>query len=179
MSASSSSSAEAAVCLQDIEEAAHKILPLNALDYYRSGADQQLSLRDNKAAFQRSILFCPDKMCRIQDLFSFRYRLLPRVLLDVSRRDLSTRVLGGLHKISMPVGISPTAMQRMAHPLGELAAAKAAQKAETVFIMSTLSTSSIEEVAEAAPNAIKWFQLYIYKDRKANNSPRWKKKGFL
>ena len=51
----------------------------------------------------------------------------------------------------------------MAHPDGELASARAAQAAGTVFIMSTISTCSIEEVAEAAPDAVKWFQLYIYK----------------
>ena len=56
-----------------------------------------------------------------------RYRLLPRVLQDVSARDLGASVLGGRHRVSMPIGISPTAMQRMAHPEGEVAAARAAQ----------------------------------------------------
>ena len=58
----------------------------------------------------------------------------------------------------------------MAHPEGEVAAARAAQAAGTVFILSTISTSSIEEVAEAAPEAIKWFQLYIYRDREVGSS---------
>ncbi len=84
----------------------------------------------------------------------------------MSSRDLSTSVLGGRQRVSLPFGIAPTAMQRMAHPDGELAAARAAQRSGAVFIMSTISTSSIEEVAEAAPTAVKWFQLYIYKDRK-------------
>ena len=53
--------------------------------------------------------------------------------------------------------------QRMAHPDGELATARAAQAAGTVFTLSTISTCSIEEVARAAPDAVKWFQLYIYK----------------
>jgi len=140
-----------AVCLKDVEEAAHKILPKKALDYYKSGAEQQSTLRDNNRAFQR-------------------YRLLPRVLNDVSSRDLRTSILGGRHRVSMPIGISPTAMQRMAHPDGELASARAAEAAGTVFIMSTISTCSIEEVAEAAPNAVKWFQLYIYKDREITKS---------
>ncbi len=65
----------------------------------------------------------------------------------------------------MPIGISPTAMQRMADPMGECASVRAAQAADTVFTLSTISTSSIEEVAEAAPAAAKWFQLYIYSDR--------------
>ena len=66
----------------------------------------------------------------------------------------------------MPIGIAPTAMQKMAHVDGECAAAKAAEEAGTLFILSTIATSSIEEVAAAAPRCLKWFQLYIYKDRK-------------
>ena len=108
---------------------------------------------------------------------------MPRMMIDVSKRNLTTLALGS--KVSMPIGISPTAMQRMAHPDGECASAKAAEKAGTIFILSTISTSryvvntinfkhhysfiiffSIEEVAMAAPKATKWFQLYIYKDRK-------------
>nr|XP_031825621.1 peroxisomal (S)-2-hydroxy-acid oxidase GLO5 [Nomia melanderi] len=65
----------------------------------------------------------------------------------------------------MPLGVAPSAMQRMAHPDGECANVKAAEAAGTIYVLSTLSTSSIEEVAEAAPKGIKWFQLYIYKDR--------------
>lgn len=57
-------------------------------------------------------------------------------------------------------------MQKMAHAEGELANARAAEKAGIVFILSTIATSSIEDVAKAAPNATKWFQLYIYTDRK-------------
>ncbi|KAJ8897213.1 hypothetical protein PR048_002559 [Dryococelus australis] len=92
-----------------------------------------------------------------------RLRIRPRCLNDVSRVELSTCVLG--QRVSLPVGISPTAMQGMAHPDGECASAKAASDAGAVYILSTLSTCSIEEVATAAPLAIKWFQLYIYKDR--------------
>ncbi len=90
------------------------------------------------------------------------------MLVDVSQRDLSTRLLGGRFSASFPVGIAPTAMQRMAHPDGECATARAAQSRDTVYILSTISTSSIEEVAEAAPDATKWFQLYIMKDRKVS-----------
>eukprot|EP00588_Corethron_pennatum_P015674 CAMPEP_0194275444 /NCGR_PEP_ID=MMETSP0169-20130528/8273_1 /TAXON_ID=218684 /ORGANISM="Corethron pennatum, Strain L29A3" /LENGTH=375 /DNA_ID=CAMNT_0039018905 /DNA_START=146 /DNA_END=1273 /DNA_ORIENTATION=+ len=133
-------------CLQDIEDYAHAVLPRNALDYYRSGADQMLSLQDNRDAFAR-------------------YRLLPRMLRDVSTRSLDTVVLNGRARAKTPIGVAPTAMQRMAHPDGELAAARAAQDAGAVFIMSTISTTSLEDVAAAAPDATKWFQLYIYKDR--------------
>ena len=85
------------------------------------------------------------------------------MMTDVSKRSLETKVLG--QTVSMPVGVAPTAMQKMAHPEGECATAKAAEEAGTLFILSTISTSSIEEVAAAAPNGLMWFQLYIYKDR--------------
>lgn len=65
----------------------------------------------------------------------------------------------------MPIGISPTALQKMAHPEGEIANARAAGEAGCIFILSTISTTSIEDVAAAAPKTIKWFQLYIYKDK--------------
>lgn len=72
--------------------------------------------------------------------------------------------------MKMPIGISPTAMQRMAHPDGECANARAAEKEGLIFTLSTISTSSIEEVAAAAPNCVKWFQLYIYKDRSVSEN---------
>ncbi|XP_039295577.1 hydroxyacid oxidase 1 isoform X2 [Nilaparvata lugens] len=132
-------------CIDDFEEHAKKVLPKNALDYYRSGAASQLTLQLNIEAFQR-------------------LRIRPRVMRDVSNRSLSTSVLG--HQVSLPVGVAPTAMQRMAHAQGELANARAAGKCGTIYVMSTLATSSLEEVAEAAPDTIRWFQLYIYKNRK-------------
>ncbi|PSN47506.1 Peroxisomal (S)-2-hydroxy-acid oxidase GLO5 [Blattella germanica] len=109
-----------------------------------------------------------------------RLRIRPRFMRDVSRRDQSTVVLGS--RLSMPVGIAPTAMQKMAHPEGECANARGEAEAVVmynsifvfptavgemggVFILSTLSTSSLEEVAAAAPKTNKWFQLYIYNDR--------------
>ncbi|XP_076234394.1 hydroxyacid oxidase [Calliopsis andreniformis] len=133
------------ICIEDYEKYAEKHLPPSVRDYYNSGAGEQYSLRMNLEAFRK-------------------YRIRPRFLRDVSQRDLSTTVLG--EKISMPLGVAPAAMQRMAHPDGECANAKAAEAAGTVFTLSTISTSSIEEVAQAAPSGIKWFQLYIYNDRK-------------
>ncbi|KAL0131256.1 hypothetical protein PUN28_002670 [Cardiocondyla obscurior] len=132
------------VCIEDYEKYALERLPASIRDYYKSGAGEEFSVKWNREAFKN-------------------YRIRPRFLRDVSKRDISTTVLG--HKISMPLGVAPTAMQRMAHPDGECANAKAAQAAGTIFILSTLSTSSIEEVAEAAPNGLKWLQLYIYTDR--------------
>ncbi|KAL6258061.1 hypothetical protein P5V15_009978 [Pogonomyrmex californicus] len=132
------------VCIEDYEKYALEHLPASVRDYYKSGAGEEYSVKWNKEAFKN-------------------YRIRPRFLRDVSKRDISTTVLG--HKVSMPLGVAPTAMQRMAHPEGECANARAAQTAGTIFILSTISTSSIEEVAEAAPEGIKWFQLYVYTDR--------------
>ncbi|XP_075231832.1 uncharacterized protein LOC142330463 isoform X2 [Lycorma delicatula] len=98
-------------------------------------------------------------------MFSWTYwlRIRPRIMIDISNRDCSATVLG--YKIKYPIGVSPTAMQKMAHPEGECANARAVGAFGSIFTLSTLSTSSIEEVAKAAPNTNKWFQLYIYKDR--------------
>ncbi|NXN68399.1 HAOX1 oxidase, partial [Himantopus himantopus] len=137
------------VCLADFEEYAKKFLPKSVYDYYRSGADDQETLADNVAAFSR-------------------WKLYPRVLRDVSVMDLSTSVLG--QKISMPVCVGATAMQRMAHADGETATAKACHAMGTGMMLSSWATSSIEEVAEAAPAGLHWLQLYVYKDREVTKS---------
>ncbi|CAG9767625.1 unnamed protein product [Ceutorhynchus assimilis] len=137
------------ICVKDFEVQAHKLLPRNTLDYYRSGAGRQETLKNNRSAFSK-------------------YKIRPRCLRNVAKRDLSVTILG--EKISMPIGISPSAMQRMAHPEGECANVRAAQSMGTIYTLSTISTSSIEEVAEAGPDALKWFQLYIYKNREITKS---------
>lgn len=129
--------------LYDFEVIARAKLSRMAYDYYSSGAHDEITLRENHAAYDR---------------IKLRYR----VLRDISQRDLSATVLK--QRISMPVLVAPTAFQRMAHPDGEVATARAAGKAGTVMILSTLSTSSIEDVMEAAIGPV-WFQLYVYKDR--------------
>jgi 4-hydroxymandelate oxidase len=85
-----------------------------------------------------------------------------RVLVDVSRRDASTTVLG--QPISMPVLVAPTAFHRLAHEDAELASVRGAGDAGTVFILSTLSNTRVEEVVAAASGPV-WFQLYVYRDR--------------
>ncbi|XP_076834780.1 2-Hydroxyacid oxidase 1 isoform X1 [Brachyhypopomus gauderio] len=137
------------VCVRDFEHHAKKVLPKAVFDYYFSGADEQESLADNVAAFSR-------------------WRLLPRVLRNVSRVDLSAMVLG--QQLSMPVCVAATAMQRMAHPDGETATARACLSAATGMMLSSWATSTIEEVAETAPNGVRWMQLYIYKDRALTHS---------
>ncbi|KAK5913356.1 hypothetical protein CgunFtcFv8_007894 [Champsocephalus gunnari] len=135
------------VCVSDFEKEAEKVLPKAVYDYYRSGADEQSTLADNVAAFNR-------------------FRLLPRVLRDVSSVDLSVSVLG--QKLSMPVCVGATAMQRMAHPEGEMATARACQAAGTGMMLSSWATSTIEEVMSAMTatgGGVMWLQLYIYRDR--------------
>ena len=89
---------------------------------------------------------------------------MPKILVDVTNIDMSTTVLGV--KISSPICIAPTAMQRMAHPLGECATSKAAARQDTLMTLSSWSTTALEEVAAAGgPKGYRWFQLYVYKDR--------------
>ncbi|XP_020240529.1 (S)-2-hydroxy-acid oxidase GLO1 [Cajanus cajan] len=129
--------------VSEYEEIAKEKLPKMVFDYYASGAEDQWTLKENRNAFSR-ILF------------------RPRILVDVSKIDLTTTVLG--FKISMPIMIAPTAMQKMAHPEGELATARAASAAGTIMTLSSWSTSSVEEVASTGPG-IRFFQLYVLKDR--------------
>ncbi|XP_038972608.1 (S)-2-hydroxy-acid oxidase GLO1-like isoform X2 [Phoenix dactylifera] len=86
----------------------------------------------------------------------------PHVLVDVSKIDMTTTVLG--YNISMPIMIAPTAMLKMAHPEGEYAVARAASASGTIMTLSSVSTSSVEEVASTGPG-IRFFQLYVFKDR--------------
>ncbi len=134
--------------LFDFEAAAGERLPPLARDYYASGAHDEITLRENHAAYDR---------------LSLHYR----TLVDVSRRDLSTTLLG--HRLSMPILVAPTAFQKLAHPDGEMATARAAGKAGTLMVLSTLSTCSIEEVRAEATGPT-WFQLYVYKDRGASRA---------
>lgn len=136
------------VSVFDYEAAARKSLPKMAFDYYSSGANDEITLRDNHAAYER-------------------IRLKPRVLKDISRRDTGITLYD--EPISMPILVAPTAFHRMAHPEGEVAVARAAGKAGTIMILSTLSTSSIEEVTAEATGPV-WFQLYVYRDREATKS---------
>ena len=139
--------------LFEYETLAKQHLSQMALDYYASGAWDEITLRDNRAAFER-------------------YKLCPRMLVDVSQRDLSTKILG--QTLPLPILIAPMAFQCLAHPEGEIATAKAAAKLGSTMILSTLATKSIEEVANASPitnyqlpitNYQLWFQLYVHRDR--------------
>jgi isopentenyl diphosphate isomerase/L-lactate dehydrogenase-like FMN-dependent dehydrogenase len=118
-------------------------LDAGAFGYFAGGADDEVTLRDNVAAFRR-------------------WRLRPRMLVDVSASSIETTALGT--PISMPLIVAPTAFQRMAHPDGEPATARACADAGTIMTLSTIATTGPAEINEAAPGAPRWFQLYWFKD---------------
>ncbi len=125
----------------DYERLAAERLDAGAHGYYAGGAGDELTLRDNVAAFQR-------------------WQLRPRVLVDVAGCTTATTVLG--QEISLPVIVAPVAFQRVAHADGEVGMARAARTAGTVICLSTLATSTPEQVAETG--AQRWFQLYVFRD---------------
>ena len=128
----------------DYEREAERLLDPGAFGYFAGGADDERTLRDNVEAFSR-------------------WQLRPRVLVDVSETSTAATVLGS--EVSMPVLVAPTAFQRLAHPDGELATARAAAGAGTIMCQSTLSSVTPGELAGAAQGARLWFQLYWSSDR--------------
>ncbi|KAI3803320.1 hypothetical protein L1987_31470 [Smallanthus sonchifolius] len=112
-------------------------------DFFAGGSEDQHTLRENTEAFQR-------------------ITLRPRILVDVSKIDMSTTILG--YKTSAPIMIAPTSMHKLAHPEGEILTAKAAAACNVIMGLSFTSTCTIEEVASSC-NAVRFFQLYMYKKR--------------
>jgi 4-hydroxymandelate oxidase len=129
--------------VDDFADAAAAVLPRMAYDYYRSGADDEHTLRENRRAFRR-------------------WEIWYRVLVDVAERSLGTTLLGA--GLAAPILVAPTAYHRMAHPDGELATARGAAAAGSLYVVSTLATTPLEDVAGASLGP-KWFQLYVHKDR--------------
>lgn len=129
--------------LDQLESLARSRLEPMAFDYVVGGSESEAALRENRAAFER-------------------YRFRPRVLHDVSRVSLETTILAT--KIRMPVLLAPTGFHKLAHPEGEVATARGAADAGTIFCASTIANCSIEEIAAGAVGP-KWFQLYVFRDR--------------
>jgi 4-hydroxymandelate oxidase len=130
--------------LEALERQARERLDPGAYDYIAGGADAELTLADNLAAWSR-------------------LRLRPRVLRDVAAVSTATTVLGT--EVATPILVAPTAYHRLAHPDGEAATAAGAAAAGAVYVLSTQATMSIEEVAAAAPGGLRWFQVYVVRDR--------------
>jgi isopentenyl diphosphate isomerase/L-lactate dehydrogenase-like FMN-dependent dehydrogenase len=126
-----------------LEAAARERLPQAVYDYYAGGAEDEVTLRANRAAYRR--------------LF-----LRPRVLVDTSAIDTRVTLLG--ETLPHPVLLAPTAFQRLAHADGEAGTARAAAAQDAIYIVSTFATTSVEDIA-AASDARLWFQLYVLRDR--------------
>jgi len=131
------------VSLADFEPLARLVMDPAAFDYVAGGAWDELTLAENYAAWRRR-------------------RLRPRVLVDVSQVDASTTMLG--QPTSLPLAIAPMAAEGLAHPDAEVAVARAAANAGVPFILSTMSSRPMEEVAAGAPDGVRWFQLYTQVD---------------
>ncbi|NWI27275.1 HAOX2 oxidase, partial [Sula dactylatra] len=134
----------AMVCLSDFEAYAKKYLPKIAWDFFAAGADDCSTRDENILAYKR-----------------IRFR--PRMLRDVSVMDIRTKLLET--EISFPVGIAPTGFHQLAWPDGEKSTARAAKAMNTCYIASTYSTCTLEEISVAAPGGLRWFQLYIHRNR--------------
>jgi isopentenyl diphosphate isomerase/L-lactate dehydrogenase-like FMN-dependent dehydrogenase len=124
----------------DYERLAEDELDANAHAYFAGGAGDEVTLRDNVAAFERR-------------------KLRPRVLVDVGEVSTATTVLG--REIALPVVIAPLAMQRLAHPEGEEATARAAAAAGTIMCLSSAATCAPAELSEGQ----RWFQVYVWRPR--------------
>ncbi len=142
----------------DFRILAKKKLPAPIFHYIDGGADDEVTLRRNTSAFDD----CD---------------LIPNILTSVGKPDLSTTIFG--RKIDMPIFLSPTAMQRLYHPDGDKASARAAEKFGTFYSMSTMANNSIEEISNISSGP-KLFQLYVHKDKSITDDllDRCKRSGF-
>ncbi|HKG24415.1 MAG TPA: alpha-hydroxy acid oxidase, partial [Thermomicrobiales bacterium] len=130
------------VNLLEYEAAARAVVPKGLFDFIVGGAEDEVSLRENRAAFGR-------------------WRLIPRVMRGVAEPTTATTVLG--EPVSLPVLISPMGLHRLAHEEGECATAAAAKAAGTIFCLSCAASCRIEDVA--ARTGAWWFQIYLMDDR--------------
>ncbi|CAN2246140.1 alpha-hydroxy acid oxidase [Candidatus Planktophila dulcis] len=138
---------EQAYTIWDLRDIAKRRTPKGPFDYTDGSAESEVSLERARQAYR--------------DL-----EFIPSILKDVSTADLTRTSLG--EKFSMPVGIAPTGFTRMMQTQGEIAGARAAEKFGIPFTLSTLGTSTIEDVVAAAPDGRNWFQLYMWKDREGS-----------
>lgn len=133
-----------ALTIWDLREIAKKRTPQGPFDYTDGSAESEVTLERARQAF-----------------LDLEFR--PNILKDVSTLDTSCEILG--KKFALPVGIAPTGFTRMMHTEGERAGARAAAKYGIPFTLSTLGTTTVEDVVAAAPDGTNWFQLYMWKDR--------------
>lgn len=148
-----------ALTIADLRRVARRRTPRSVFDYTDGAAEAEISLRRARRLFR--------------DL-----ELRPSVLHDVSAVDTTTTMLG--KPAAVPFSFAPTGFTRMMHHEGERAVARVADRRGIPYALSTMGTTSIEDVAAAAPGARKWFQLYVWKDRSAGEDlmARAKSAGF-
>jgi L-lactate dehydrogenase (cytochrome) len=133
-----------ALTIDDLRSVARRRTPRAVFDYTDGGAEAEISLRRARALF-RDLEFNPS------------------ILRDVSNFDMTTSMLG--RPAAAPFAFAPTGYSRLMHHAGECAVARVAETRGIPYALSTMGTTSIEDLAAAAPNARKWFQLYVWKDR--------------
>jgi L-lactate dehydrogenase (cytochrome) len=148
-----------ALTIADLRTIARRRTPRSVFDYTDGAAEAEISLRRARTLFRH---------------LEFR----PSILQDVSQIDTTTSMLGA--PAALPFSLAPTGFTRMMHHEGEPAVARVAQRRGIPYALSTMGTTSIEEVAVAAPHARKWFQLYVWRDRSAGEDlmARAKAAGF-
>ena len=136
-----------AATVADLRLMARRRTPRAVFDYTDGAADDEISLHRARAIFRR-------------------VEFVPRVLRDVSQVDTSTTVLG--EAAALPFAFAPTGFTRLMHHEGESAVARVAERARIPYALSTMGTTSLEDVAAAAPHGRRWFQLYLWRDREAS-----------
>ncbi|XP_046339316.2 2-Hydroxyacid oxidase 1-like [Haliotis rufescens] len=132
------------VCVEDFQKIAEAKLSKSVREYYNSGANYENTYKDNRKAFGR-------------------YKIRPKYMRDVSNRSMATTILG--QRVDCPIGVSPVAMCRLAHPDGEVAVARACAKLGRCFMLSTMATAGLDEIEEKAADCLRWFQIHIQTDR--------------
>jgi L-lactate dehydrogenase (cytochrome) len=136
-----------AATIPDLRRIARRRTPRAVFDYVDGAAERELSLVRSRDAFRR-------------------VEFHPRVLRDVSEVDASTEILG--RRSALPLALAPTGFTRMMHHEGERAVARVAAEAGIPYALSTMGTTSVEDLTAAAPDGDNWFQLYLWKDRVAS-----------
>jgi L-lactate dehydrogenase (cytochrome) len=136
-----------AATIGDLREVARRRVPRAVFDYTDGAAGAEISLRRSREAFER-------------------VEFVPQVLCDVSSVDPATTLLGS--RAELPLVFAPTGFTRLMHTEGESAVGRVAERIGVPYALSTMGTTSVEALAEAAPRARRWFQLYLWRDRDAS-----------
>jgi L-lactate dehydrogenase (cytochrome) len=150
---------ESAFTIADLRDVARRRSPRAVFDYVDGAAEQEISLRRAREAYAR-------------------VEFSPRILRDVGSVDTTTSILGG--SAPLPMVLAPTGFTRMMHHEGERAVGRAAEAASLPYALSTMGTTSVEDLAAAAPLGRHWFQLYLWRDRDASTDlvERARKAGY-